>query len=423
MNGPTETGNYQRLRETTRSRHEAIEKLPFFESLTGHVLPRQSAVSYLRGMAVIHATVETSLRRAAGSTFGPWQQDCARLDDLQSTLANADVAGLPDISRAVDAAIDLADRILLDAGDPVALLGHLYVLEGSQLGGQLLRRHFATALGLDVDQVQYFTSDRRQLQKRWSRFRRQLDAFELDEPDLECMLGAARACFDGIAQLARGCFPYEDSELGRRITAINPEAGRHAIPQTEKEITRALRCARIAWQRFPYLDARYGERGRRFTLSDSCWLVSLYDLDEPFVIKSLFWLRRVLSNRGLPTVILKTHLEVIDRDIADEDSGRAGRSTGFRATVSRFRAERDAILQPQARRALTEKYETSFAQCPGLNVPGAAEVLIAAAIDTALGIESARDQALSWMRDRPGSSEPWIKVLDRLMEELAVHGL
>ena len=59
------------------------------------------------------------------------------------------------------------------------------------------------------------------------------------------------------------------------IAAINFEAGDHAMPQNPLEIDLALRAAKVAWERYPYLEHRYGERGRRFTDSDSCWLVTL----------------------------------------------------------------------------------------------------------------------------------------------------
>ena len=420
MNQPAEQP-FHSFRAGTRRLHEAIEKLDFFVSLTDHDLPRQSAVSYLRGMAVIHSTLETSLLRTAGADFGPWHEGCRRLDDLLATLGNAEVAELPDIPGAVEASIDLADRILLDSGEATTLLGYLYVLEGSQLGGQLLRRHFAAALGIESEQVLYYTRDRKTLKARWSQFRQRLDALDIDEASLAQMLEAARSCFEGISELARSCFPVVSCELRHRVTAINPEAGRHAMPRSEAEVTRALRCAQSAWLRFPYLDARYGERGRRFTRSDSCWLVALYDVEELLVVKSLSWLRKVLSSRGLPTLILETHLEMIDRNIEAEDPGRARQSTGFRTVISRFRAERDAILPPTVRGSLISQYQAQFDQCSGDDVPGAAEILVDAAIDTAIGIEQARDQVFSWMRDRERFTETWVDTVDRLADDFALR--
>ena len=45
------------------------------------------------------------------------------------------------------------------------------------------------------------------------------------------------------------------------IATINFEAGDHAMPQNPLEIGLALRAAKVAWEKYPYLEHRYGERG------------------------------------------------------------------------------------------------------------------------------------------------------------------
>ena len=59
------------------------------------------------------------------------------------------------------------------------------------------------------------------------------------------------------------------------MAGINFEAADHAVPQNPLEIDLGLRAAKAAWEEYPYLKHRYGERGRRFTYSDGCWLVVL----------------------------------------------------------------------------------------------------------------------------------------------------
>ena len=88
------------------------------------------------------------------------------------------------------------------------------------------------------------------------------------------------------------------------------------MPQNPLEIDLALRAAKVAWEKYPYLEYRYGERGRRFTDSDSCWLVTLTRaLRQVAVTKALEWLRTVLASRGIPTVILEFHLDAILRAV------------------------------------------------------------------------------------------------------------
>jgi len=409
----------ERLREATRSRHDAIEELAFFRRLRNHELPRQSVISYLRGLGIVHATLETSLVRCAGDSFGPWKKDHhAHGEELRATLAAAEAAGVPDIPRAIDAAIRIADHIIGHAQHASTLLGHLYVLEGSQRGGQVLRRHFAAALELSDEQVVYFPGDTQRIEQRWATFKQELDDMALSDDDEHRLIEAAKTAFDGIAELAMAAFPFEPAELRHRVTAINPEAGRHAMPQSDTEIARALRCAAAAWKRYPYLEARYGERGRRFTQSDSCWLVSLYDMDEAVVVKSLRWLRGVLAGRGLPSCILVSHLQVIDEDIRRDDAQRAGQARGFRTVINHFQAECDIYLPPAVGRDLTERWQQTLDACAGPHTANAAELLIAARVDTAIGMAEAWKNTAAWFRDPARFSSEWIAAVEALADEL-----
>lgn len=160
------------------------------------------------------------------------------------------------------------------------------MLEGSQLGGQVLLPVFAAALNLSEKQFLYYPRNEH-LNQAWDAFKARVDALALTSDEDTELIKAAQTAFDGIAALADAAFPFEPANLYHRITAINPEAGHHAMPQDEREIARALRCADDAWNRFPYMQARFGERGRRYTLSDGCWLVDLYDKEEAFVVKNL----------------------------------------------------------------------------------------------------------------------------------------
>ncbi len=191
-----------RLRESTAERHAAVESLPFFLALRADELPVQSVVSYLRGLAIVHAVLESCLNGGSGLSRELWRPGMERLPELLATFEAADVARLPDVPRAIDAALRLGDRILLAAHEPVRLLGPLYVLEGSQLGGQVLRRHLAAALGLAKSRVAY-GGEGSTVPARWRSFKDALDALPLGSCEVEGILAAAQATFDGIAGLAQ----------------------------------------------------------------------------------------------------------------------------------------------------------------------------------------------------------------------------
>lgn len=405
------------LRAATRSRHDGVEVLPYFVALRRDDLSRQCAISYLRGLMIVHAVLESCLSSAPANLRILKRPQMLRTASLRATLEAADAAGLPDIPRAIDAAIRLADRILLAAHRPTALLGPLYVLEGSQLGGQILRQHLAVALGVAPERVAYI-AEPKAIATEWAAFRRELDALALPEQEVEAVLRAAEATFDGIADLATGVYPYAESELRHRVTAVNPEAGDHAMPQSETEIARALRCAEAAWREFPYLEMRYGERGRRFTSSDSCWLVSLVDFDETDLFRALSWLRDLLAGRGLPSLILERHLATIAHDLRlfPPEGGLAERA--FAAVSTRLRAEREQVLPAAAQLELVERWEPRLAACSGPIVSGAAAIVVAAKLDAERGVPRAWEATFPWFRDAARFSDSWLATIDGLAGDL-----
>ena len=55
------------------------------------------------------------------------------------------------------------------------------------------------------------------------------------------------------------------------LNPLNPSAGDVPLPEDQREIDAALRAGPITHRIFPYFDWRYGDRGRKFTESDSAW--------------------------------------------------------------------------------------------------------------------------------------------------------
>jgi hypothetical protein len=59
---------------------------------------------------------------------------------------------------------------------------------------------------------------------------------------------------------------------------VNPDAGDHTVTADPVEVAAARRAASRSWVEGPYEAHRFGARGRRFSHSDSGWLVTLCDL-------------------------------------------------------------------------------------------------------------------------------------------------
>lgn len=208
------------------------------------------------------------------------------------------------------------------------------------------------------------------------------------------------------------------------IAAINVEAGDHAMPQDPHEIDLALRAAKIAWEKYPYLEHRYGERGRRFTDSDSCWLFTLTRArSEVAVTRVLEWLRTVLASRGIPTVILEFHLQAIREAIAPDFAEQLGKQTQFDQFLSDRDAERRTLFGGDGRSRLIDVFDQRFRACAGFKVAAAADLITSAWVDERSGISGSISVLCDWLTDVGRFSTDWIANVHALLAELArAHG-
>lgn len=130
----------QELRTHTAELHIALEKcLPFFaDSLDSH--------AFLQLMQAYHgfyAPLEDALRTS------PWfPADFDLQPRLKSAILQDDLRALGLSAEAVEGLPRCQDLPALDSR--AACLGVLYVVEGATLGGQVLRRHIHSHLGLDA---------------------------------------------------------------------------------------------------------------------------------------------------------------------------------------------------------------------------------------------------------------------------------
>jgi heme oxygenase len=143
----------ERLRAQTRAWHDALEATPFATAMVGGTLPIERYVAQLAAHRVVLEALEGELSRAVcPSVASVWSPDLAKLPLLDSDLRHFAARGTaprPWQSWAVSEAQEFAREIrLAAASDPQALLGFLYVLEGSTLGGLILRRYVTRAYGL-----------------------------------------------------------------------------------------------------------------------------------------------------------------------------------------------------------------------------------------------------------------------------------
>ena len=405
------------LEAETAILRDRLQGLPFFQALQAGNLPRPAIVTYFRALSIIHAVLERSLSLTLRPpTRPPGSDPSSKTALLVADLAMLDTAGVPSISGAIQQALYYGTEILAHADtDPRRLIGILYVLEESQNVGLLMKRAYANCLGVSEQKLRYVGCYGTATAARWRAFVDVLDAMSLREGQAHAIAQEAVYCCQRLERICAVLYPYGDDDLRHHATSINVEAGDHPMPQDPVEIDLALRAGRVAWEAYPYLDRRFGERGMRFTASDSCWLVAVTRMPVATATKRLNWLRKVLSSRGIPTIILKAHLEAILAALAERFPDKVDLSERYAPFLQTIEDER-RLLGDVA--ALIEQFDRRFRACPGAQIPSAVELLLSAWIDDSRCSPGCLAATRNWFVDPARFSPEWIAATEALVVRL-----
>ncbi|MGW1772805.1 biliverdin-producing heme oxygenase [Streptomyces sp. NPDC002104] len=165
----------ERIRASTRGRHAELEGTPFSTAMLAGTLPLDRYVGQLAAYRTVLRALEGELSGAqAPCVASVWSAELAKLPLLDRDLTHfAEDGVFPASAAAAPAEAFVREIRAAAASDPGALLGFLYVLEGSTMGGMILRRYVAEAYGLrGTDGVAYYASGDRE---RWARFTARLN--------------------------------------------------------------------------------------------------------------------------------------------------------------------------------------------------------------------------------------------------------
>lgn len=183
------------------------------------------------------------------------------------------------------------------------------------------------------------------------------------------------------------------------LNPLNPLAGDVPIPEDPRELEAALRAGKISHRIFPYVDWRYGERGRKFTQSDSGWLAWLTRHSQERVDEQIRWLRNVLSNRGMPSSILEIHLNVLSRQLTRCIPENEPKYRCLATSAERLRLESEQQIAASRRQALTENFVQSVGGSATAFSNGTASLLVSAVADEKLGVKNAVSSLEGWLLD------------------------
>lgn len=102
---------------------------------------------------------------------------------------------------------------------------------------------------------------------------------------------------------------------------LNSAAGSVPVPSDPREVAAAVRAGDILWRAVPYFGFRYGARGKRFGYSDCAYFLTLLGYDQGTINRQVEWTAGVLSQRGMPSLLLELQLRVLGRILRREFSG------------------------------------------------------------------------------------------------------
>ena len=194
----------QRLKAETGDLHSHAESRILQRAIASGEVDRATFSAYLGQLYRVHRSLESTLEnsRERHAAIGALATaDRMRIPDLDRDLAFYGVDR--DQIEAGDAAQRFASQVQeITTTDPVALLGALYVLEGSTNGGRFLARALRKSWGLDGDGLAYFDPYGDEQPQKWAAFRRDMDEASFEADQEEAIIEMAKATFLAIAEVS-----------------------------------------------------------------------------------------------------------------------------------------------------------------------------------------------------------------------------
>ncbi len=194
-----------RLKAASEDLHRMAEGRDLQRLLVRGTLPRPLYETYLAQMHLVHTALEDRIREVTREhpAFASVLRDYHRREpQLRADLVflGGEVAQIEPLPAA-RALIEHIDREAADC--PVALLGMLYVLEGSTNGSKFIARSIGKAYGLSAGPGLSYLDPHGDLQRdRWLTFKQDMNAVDLSENEKTRIIAAARATFQAVADLS-----------------------------------------------------------------------------------------------------------------------------------------------------------------------------------------------------------------------------
>ncbi len=173
-----------RLKVLTKPFHDSLEATPLAISLASGNITKDKYISFLKDLYYLHKEVESKM-----CLMPEWSS--YKLDPHQHTRADLLLADLAAFGVHVE---DITSNItLIDEYSFAKIIGMLYVLEGSTMGGRVLSQRLLHVRGNDdLPVTRYYNAYADETMQRWGEYCSFLSEYEIKHPEdsSEIILGA-----------------------------------------------------------------------------------------------------------------------------------------------------------------------------------------------------------------------------------------
>ena len=170
-----------------------------------------------------------------------------------------------------------------------------------------------------------------------------------------------------------------------------------------RELAAVNRASDRSWNEFPYWEMRFGERGRRFSLSDGAWNVTLCSGTVANALEKCAG-----SARCFPRAACR---RFCSSGISSSFTKSSARSVTHICSKDRA-SSRDCAARKSGNRHSIGSPTNLMKERPGVApIPGMGVLLVSAVCDEALGIEHAVDNIVNWTETRGQEKGRWINAI------------
>jgi len=195
------------------------------------------------------------------------------------------------------------------------------------------------------------------------------------------------------------------------VQFINPLAGNHPVSSDPREVAASAAAGERSWREFPYYEARFGERGRRFGHSDSAWLSLASRHGAEHLRREVLWLGEVLSARGMPQWMLERHLEFLHDALVEAVPERRGAYEKLLSAAKMLRERRLWKLGEDDFRALAAAFAARVGPEWSARLPHMGGLLAAAVADERNGVTRAVASLEEWAADPARFPPHWVDAV------------